>query len=83
MHLADAVGLNRGGMSQWRKGVVPEGPERIRAVAQTLETSIFEALVATGHITHDEWMAERQARPLADYSDEELLTELLRRRSSK
>ena len=78
--LADSINLNRGGMSQWRNnGVVPENPERIRAVAHILGTNIFDALIASGHLTAQEVETARTAAPLEDRTDEELLEELLRR----
>lgn len=79
-HLADTIGLNRGGMSQWRNGgVAPRDKQIIRAVAEALGTSVLEALVAAGYLTQDEWEAERNATPIEERTDEELLQELLRR----
>ncbi|MBD8056878.1 helix-turn-helix transcriptional regulator [Rhodococcus ruber] len=79
-NLADTIGLNRGGMSQWRNGgVAPRDKQIIRAVAEALGTSVLEALVAAGYLTQDEWEAERNATPIEERTDEELLQELLRR----
>lgn len=83
-NLADAIGLNRGGMSQWRNGgVAPRDKQIIRSVAEALGTSVLEALVAAGYLTQEEWEAERNATPIEERTDEELLQELLRRAQKK
>ncbi|MDH6283146.1 helix-turn-helix domain-containing protein [Prescottella agglutinans] len=76
--LAEAVGVNRSSASGWKSGSDPK-PATVVAVAEVLETSISEALIAAGLMSEEELGVERTIPDIELLTDDQLMAELNRR----
>lgn len=76
--LAEAVGVNRSSASGWKSGSAPK-PATVVAVAEVLETSISEALIAAGLMSEAELGVERTIPDIELLTNDQLINELNRR----
>lgn len=70
------TGVDQGTVSRWmnpKPGKVTIGPESVKKFARGYSRDILEAFVAAGLVTQDEVGVGISARPLAQYSNEELI----------
>ena len=85
LEIAAKTGLAQTNIGRWMRGehVVPKA-ESVVAFARAFDEPPVEALVAAGYITAEEAgaRARRQKTPLKEFSEVELLEEMLRRKIS-
>lgn len=86
LDIAARTGLAQTNIGRWLRGepVVPKA-ESVVAFARAFDQPPIEALVAAGYITADEAgaKARRGRTPLKEYSEVELLEEMLSRKASQ
>ncbi len=76
--LSEMANVDRSRISEWKRGK-GVSLETARAVARVFEVSPLEAWVAAELITDEEARLQRARPDPADFSDQELITELTRR----
>ena len=54
MHLAEAIGVNKSTISDWKNKDATAKPQHAIATARAFGTSVMEALVIAGHVPADE-----------------------------